>query len=225
MCIRDSKIYTSFDFDEYMKKFDEYGFANIKAIWTCYDWKTIFEKGGTYISPKSKKEMGTGIGVRHPFTYDKIPLANIADIYCSITEFCYSKTVINGLEGQSWILNNGTSPFLGQPGMFLEFNSKDASGNRSSIDYCNENFCAYTTMLLTLKVVGRWPADSQRCRKLEKLMYVGNEDFLYKNAQGFHSYSNGKGHDSAKLETEKWIAYPYVVEMWNSYLKPKIKPQ
>jgi len=59
-------IYTSFNYDEYIKKFDELGFSNIKAVWTCYDWKPILEKGGPYISPKKKVENGTGTGVTHP---------------------------------------------------------------------------------------------------------------------------------------------------------------
>jgi len=224
-----NKIFTSFDFDEYMKKFDEYGFTNIKAVWTCYDWKTIFEKGGTYTSPKNKVEknsgagVGSGTGVRHPFTYEKIPLANIADIYCSVAEFNYCEKVIDGIEGKSWILNNGTSPFLGQAGMMREFNGNDASGRRSSLHYCNEDFCGYTPMLMTLKVLGLWP-DSERCRNLEKLMYVGNEDFLYKNATGFHTYQNGAGEDAPKLESQKWLSYPFVREIWNGYLKAKLKP-
>lgn len=217
-------IFVSFDFDEYIKKFDEYGFANIKAVWTCYNWKPIFENGGTYISPKSGKENGTGTGVRHPFTYQKIPLANIAEIYCAAAEYNYSKTVINGIEEKSWILNGGSSPFLGQPGMMLEFDSKDAGGIRSDIGYCNENFCAYTATLMTLKVLGLWP-DSERCRNLEKLMYVGNEDFLYKNAMGFHSYAKGHGKDSEKLEDIKFLAYPYVLELWTAYLKNGIQPK
>ena len=77
-------------------------------------------------------------------------------------------------------------------------------------------------MLMTLKVLGYWP-DTERCRKLEKLMYVGNEDFLYKNAMGFHSHQNGKGEDSPKIETEKWKAFPITLEIWNSYLKNKLK--
>ena len=219
-----NKIYTSFSYDEYLKKFDEYGFTNIKAVWTCYDWKPIFEKGGTYISPKLKKEMGKGTGVRHPFVYQGIPLANIADIYCAAAEYNYSKKVINGIEGKSWILNNGKSPFLGQPGMFLEFDSMDAGGPRSDIGYACENFCPYTVTLLTLKVLGLWP-NSERCRNVEKLMYVGNEDFLYKNSVGFHSYSKGHGTDSKKLETFNWLAYPLVKEVWDSYLKRNLKPQ
>ncbi len=219
------EIFTSFSYDEYLKKFDEYGFANIKAVWTCYDWKPILENGGPYISPKTKKQMGTGTGVKHPFTYDKIPLANIAEIYCSVAEYCYSKTVTNGIEGESWILNKGSSPFLGQPGMIMEFQTHDAEGNRSSLSYCNEDFCAYTTMMMTLKVVGHWPADNERCRKVEKLMYVGNEDFLYKNATGFHSFAHGKGKDDEKLENGKWLGFPYVVELWNKYLKDNLKPQ
>jgi hypothetical protein len=79
-------------------------------------------------------------------------------------------------------------------------------------------------MMMTLKVLGLWPA-TDRARNTEKLMYVGNEDFLYKNATGFHSFSHGKGRDSKKLEDSKWLAYPFIVEMWNSYLKDKLKPQ
>ena len=216
-------IYTSFSYDDYMKKFDELGFSNIKAVWSCYDWKPILENGGVYNSPKRQKPMGTGTGVRHPFTYQKIPLADMADIYCATTENTYGQTVINGVEGKSWILNNGISPFVGQKGMISEFNSHDAEGIRSDIDYCNEDFCAYPTMLLTLKVLGLWPA-TERTKNLEKLMYVGNEDFLYKNNTGFHSFSHGKG-DSKPLDQTKWLAFSYIQELWNNYLKNAIKPQ
>jgi len=108
--------------------------------------------------------------------------------------------------------------------MMLEFDSHDAEGTRSDIDYCSEDFCAYTTMMMTMKVLGLLPA-TDRCRNLEKLMYVGNEDFLYKNATGFHSYSHAKGRDSKKLEDIKFSSFPFVAEMWNSYLKAKLKPQ
>jgi hypothetical protein len=217
-------IYTSFNYDDYMKKFDEFGFTNIKAVWSCFDWKPLLENGGTYTSPKKNTAMGTGTGVRHPFTYKKIPLADIADIYCAVAEDTYSETVTNGVEGKSWILNNGTSPFLGQKGMIMEFNSKDAEGIRSDLDYCNEDFCSYTTMLMTLKVLGLWP-DTERTRNMDKLMYVGNEDFLYKNATGFHSFSHGKGRDSKQLDQTQWLGYSFVVELWNNYLKNAIKPK
>jgi hypothetical protein len=219
-----NQIFTSFDFDEYMKKFDELGFSNIKAVWSCYDWKPLLEHGGTYISPKKQKPLGTGTGVTHSFTYRKIPLSDLAGIYCSVTTDLYSDTVTNGVEGKSWILNNGVSPFLGQQGMMAEFKSMDAEGIRSDIDYCNEDFCSYPTMLMTLKVLGLWPA-TDTTKKLEKLMYVGNEDFLYKNTTGFHSFSHGKGHDSKPLDSVKWLAFSYINDLWNGYLKNAIKPQ
>ena len=217
-------IYTSFSYDDYMKKFDELGFTNIKAVWSCYNWKPILEKGGPYISPKKNIQMGTGTGVTHPFTYNKIPLEDIADIYSAVASYNYSKTVTNGEPGKSWILNNGVSPFLGQQGMMLEFESHDAEGIRSDIDYCNEDFCSYTTMMMTLRVLGLWPA-TDATRAMDKLMYVGNEDFLFKNETGFHSISHGKGRDSKKLEDAKGTAFPMILEMWNGYLKDKLKPQ
>lgn len=217
-------IYTSFSYDDYMKEFDQLGFTNIKAVWSCYDWKPILENGGPYTSPKKNKEMGTGTGVKHPFTYQKIPLTDLSGIFCVLAQYCYSETVTNGVDGKSWILNNGTSPVLGQPGMFKEFNSKDAEGIRSDLDYCSEDFCSYTIMLMTLKVLGLWP-DTEQCKNTEKLMYVGNEDFLYKNATGFHSFSHGKGRDSTPLEQGKWLGFGYVLEIWNNFLKTNIKPQ
>jgi hypothetical protein len=217
-------IYTSFSYDDYIKKFDELGFSNIKAVWTCYDWKPILEKGGPYMSPKKNKQMGTGTGVTHPFTYNKIPLENIADIYSAVASANYSKTVTNGEEGKSWILNNGVSPFFGQPGMMAEFESHDAEGIRSDLAYCTEDFCSYTTMMMTLRVLGLWPA-TDTTRNMDKLMYVGNEDFLYKNATGFHSYSHAKGRDTQNLENGKGSALPMIMEMWNGYLKDKLKPQ
>lgn len=219
-----NSILTAFSYDDYMKNFDTLGFTNIKAVWSCYDWKPILENGGTYTSPKKHVAMGTGTGVKHPFTYRKIPLSDIAGIYCAVTGDLYNQTVTNGVEGKSWILNNGSSPFLGQQGMMAEFNSKDAEGIRSDLDYCEEDFSSYPTMLMTLKVLGLWPANDTT-KKLEKLMYVGNEDFLYKNATGFHSFSHGRGRDSQNVNAVKWLAFGYVQDLWNSYLKNAVKPQ
>lgn len=72
--------------------------------------------------------------------------------------------------------------------------------------------------------LGLWPA-TDRCRTMEKLLHAGNEDFLHKNATGFHSFSHEKGRDSTKLKDIKWSSFPFVLEMWNSYLKDKLKPQ
>lgn len=219
-----NRIYTSFNYDEYIAKFDELGFSNIKAVWTSYDWKPILESGGPYISPKSKKEMGTGTGVKHPFTYQKLPLQDIADIFAQAEEYNYSDIVTNGIEGKSWILNNRSSPLLGQPGMMREFNSHDAEGVRSSLSYCEADFCSYTIMLATLKVLDLLPDDSPRIREIEKRIYVGNEDFLYKDETGFHNFQHGKGSDSVKSDSVQWLAFPIVRELWDSYLKPPLKP-
>lgn len=213
--------FVAFDWDAYQKKFDEFGFSNIMAAWASYDWKPILEKGGTYISPKTKKANGTGTGVRHPFTYKGLPLSDIAGIFCAQAEYAYGETVTNGIEGKSWILDRSDSPFLGQKGMIMEFNSKDAGGVRSDIGYCTENFQAFTIDLLALKVLGLWKKDD-RCRNVEKLMYVGNEDFLYKERVGFHSFSKGKGHDSKKADTVPWLGYTYVLALWNGYLKERM---
>ena len=217
-----NNIFTSFDYDEYLKKFDELGFTNIKAVWTCFDWKPLMENGGTYLSPKSNKEMGTGTGVRHPFTYEKIPLGNIVEIFALAQEYNYSDTVTNGIEGKSWILDNGSSPFLGQTGMMREFNSHDAAGTRSSLSYCEENFSPYTIMYITLDVLGLLPKDSPRIQEIGKRILVGNGDFLYKKETGFHSFQHGKGKDSVKGESAKWLPFPIVIELWSKYLGPKL---
>jgi hypothetical protein len=216
-----NNIYTSFSYDDYMKKFDELGFSNIKATWSCFNWKPILENGGDYISPKKQKAMGTGTGVKHPFTYKKIPLSDLAGIYCSVAGDLYSQPVTNGVEGKSWILNNGSSPFLGQMGMMSEFNSHDAEGIRSDLDYCDQDFCSYPTMMMTLKALGMWPANDTT-KNFEKLLYVGNEDFLYKNTTGFHSFSHGKGRDTQNVQNVKWSATAWLIDLWNSYLKNNV---
>lgn len=219
-----NEIYKTFSYDDYMKKFDEYGFTNIKATWTCFDWKPILENGGTYTSPKKHTAMGTGTGVKHDFTYMKSPLTDLPGMFCSITQYNYNQTVTNGVDGKSYILNNGVSPFLGQPGMFQELNSHDAEGIRSDMDYCNEDFCAYTTMMMTLRVLGLWP-DTPACKNLEKMMYTGNEDFLYKDKTGFHSFSHGKGRDTKPMSEGKWSGFNFVLDIWNNSLKDALKPK
>jgi len=217
-----NEIFTSFDYDAYIRKFDEFGFSNIKAVWTCHDWKPLLEKGGPYISPKSNQEMGNGTGVKHPFTYQQFPLENLVEIFALAQENNYSDIVTNGVEGKSWILNNGSSPFLGQSGMMREFNSKDASGIRSSLIYCEENFSPYTIMYVTLNVLGLLPKDSPRIQEIGKKIYVGNEDFLYKKETGFRSFHHGKGVDSVKGESKAWLPFPISNEIWNKYLKPQL---
>ena len=166
--------------------------------------------------------MGNGTGVKHPFTYQQFPLENLVEIFALAQENNYSDIVTNGVEGKSWILNNGSSPFLGQSGMMREFNSKDASGIRSSLIYCEENFSPYTIMYVTLNVLGLLPKDSPRIQEIGKKIYVGNEDFLYKKETGFRSFHHGKGVDSVKGESKAWLPFPISNEIWNKYLKPQL---
>lgn len=197
-------IYTSFSYDEYMKKFEEYGFSNISNCWAI-SGKNVLENGGTLTllggtgssGMKAGDPGGTGVGVKIPFTYQSMPLSNAFGIFEHLMRYTYSSTVRNdfgtkGGDDYSYIISGKTSPFTGKAGMMLEFAGGDGGGIRSSASYCYESFMIINAVYANFKLFGGWDSSTQMQKEIDSLIYVGTEDLIFKLEEGYAGYSTGK---------------------------------
>ena len=122
---------------------------------------------------------------------------------------------------------NSTSPYEGQYGMMKEF----ASGDRSSTAYCSHDFVLVTSMLMTCKVLGIYDitkdtyTDKNGTSLIEAIL-VGNEDFLFKNEQGYHGYATGSYGVSDSVHSEKDEhegSYFAMKSLWRKVLKVELE--
>lgn len=232
-----NRIFKEFSYVEYINRFSssDLNFPNILSRWKNYDWGPILENGGSH--PRG----GKGEGVRNTFTYQGVGLDDPFGIFKKLADVMYgvgyfygnnpwtqSSLVFDGLTVNgvvySQTLNNGTSPYLGQPGMCYEFHSSDGSGAntrpRSHINYVSDGWGNSVCTRASLEVLGYWKGQPDSLAKVERRMFVGSEDFLYKAGKGFRGYSSGKPKGDvyeAELISNRGHAYPK--EIWQSMLK------
>jgi len=133
-----------------------------------------------------------------PFSYYGLPLNDLLGLYDHVSQNTYGAEVNcglnegSGLEGGGYLikgceaLNN-----RGQAGMLLEFDSTDAGGPRSSLDYAFSGLRANTTNRIALIVNEQWK-DNDMTEKVLNQSRVGAEDFYYKLNNGYHDYYKGK---------------------------------
>ena len=128
----------------------------------------------------------------------------------------------------AWIMSeNDTSPYEGQYGMMKEF----ASGDRSSTGYCSHDFLLTTCMIYTCKVLGIYDlATDEYCDpngvNIREAILVGNEDFLYKNEQGYQGYATGSYGTSTSSHSEKSEdkgSYFVLKSLWRLVMKPELE--
>ncbi len=193
-----NEIYTSFDYDEYMAKLEEYGFTNIIGAWSAAG-KDLMENGGDAVlvgnqginNQKPGDPAGTGKGVKIPFKYMGIGLDDIEGIYEKLLDATYKGTVVNGFGSDCYIVTGESSPFLGYEGMMFEFAASDGYGIRSKAGYCYDSFLVIMPVLANLKMFGGWDSQSESQQFYDTRMYVGNSDMIFKMQQGYQGYSNG----------------------------------
>ncbi len=201
------EIFTSFSYDEYMAKFDEYGFTNIKGAWEPAG-KDAMENGGEVkllggigaSGMVAGQSGGSGKGVKLPFKYNGMGLDQIEEIYCNLMRYTYGKVVQSsyGVEGQadySYIISGKPSPYEGYNGMMSEFAGGDGSGLRSNAGYGFDSFMSIVPTLANLKLFGIWDSVSEEQQAIDALMYVGNNDLIFKMQEGYHGYSTGSVHE------------------------------
>lgn len=232
-------IFKDFNYTGYINQFgpSNLNFPNILSRWNSYAWGQVLENGG------NDSKGGKGAGIRNTFTYLGVGLDDLFGIYKKLADVMYgvgpfygnnpwtqSPIVIDGLTvggvAYSWTLNNGSSPYLGQPGMCYEFHASDGSGAntkpRSHINYVSDGWGNSICTRASLEVLGYWKGQADSVAKVETRMFVGSEDFLYKAAKGFRGYSSGSAKGDlyeADLISVRGHAYPR--EIWQSYLKKK----
>lgn len=236
---RVNAILTGFDYDTYLAKFREYGFTRAIYCWTtegivlpdgtkANSAKELLMNGGdAYLSVEDRgsisnhfplcQPLGTGVGVRHVFTYHGIPLTEPERILEDLYAFNYSGgKVISDTAGMprgtdeagnplAYILDHSKSPYEGEDGMMKEFISNDGGGIRSTTSYCTHDFMLVVQSLAAVRALGMYRPDSDS--DLFRKMWVGNTDFLYKNAIGYHGYSIGKGYDKSDRDYPDYLPW------------------
>jgi hypothetical protein len=211
-------IFTGFDYDAYVAELQAAGFTNITTTWANAGRERM-EQGG---SVKAKDgNTGKGKGVKMPFVYNKMPLSDIDGIMANLVKYTYQSRVkstggIKDEGGYAYILDGTKSPFEGRPGMLYEFASSDANGIRSDADYCAASFDILVPAVTLLKMFGGWDGSTPLQQQMDNLMYVGNEDLIYKLEHGYHSWSKGVGMDHYEYSIKH--GYPIAKDVWRKVL-------
>lgn len=239
---------TAFDdaaYERMLTLFENYGYTNAYACWGTEDARRMLVYG---VAPGG---YGSGVGVHNggrEYRYLGLSLAEGAEILRTVIAFNYSGGAVqnehrfdaNGDDEKelvAWIVDGTTTPYLGQMGMMLEFNS----GSRSSTIYCEHDFIMCVLFLDAARVLPLYRyTDSERepvtddrgapvalydCTEdatLWPLIQVGNEDFLYKNIHGymsFYVYSWGPSQE-IHSQSNSGTAYYMMKHLWRQTLLP-----
>lgn len=117
---------------------------------------------------------------------------------------------------------SGGLPNVGQLGMAQEFDSIDADGPRSSLEYAALGWQNSLFNLFALKHFGQWGSGPDR-NAVEALYRIGSTDLIYKAEHGYNGYSKG-AYTGIKYENDihEVMGYYYVKELWLNALDPNI---
>lgn len=221
------KIFTGFDYDEYMKKLETYGYTNIINRWKNAG-KELMENGGACKLVggvddrfQSGQEGGSGAGVKIAFKYNGMGAGDWVGLFENLVDFTYSYKVINsfGVEGEkdyAYIISGAKSPYIGQMGMMKEFAGSDANGKRSRPSYCYDSFMILATVTANMKMFGGWDSSTEKMRFLDNRMYVGNEDFIFKISEGYMGHSRGSSSAEYEYTTEP-RGYRFTKDIWRNF--------
>ena len=214
---------TAFDYDQYMDDFREAGFTNIIECWSQAG-KDLFETGGT--DAMGGKLVGVRIPfvMAHPLYNDQVIAYNPVDLYCAIGDWMYCHKVTDrSASGVAYIMNEGSSPVLGQAGMCREFQITDGFPpnvqERSDAVYSYLGWMLHIPTVSAMMALGDWNT-SERLEDTERRMYVGSEDLIYKLEKGYRAFS--KGNASTQYASHlRGDGYPCVEALWEYVVKPQ----
>ena len=176
--------------------------------------------GKAYLTDGSSA--GSGVGVKTRYTYNGYRLDQPDKILRSLFEHNYSGGTVKSSattgsffnkQTVAYIDGNLTSPYEGQKGMMLEFNSDDGGGIRSSAEYCMHDFIMVVAILMVTEELDIYDPTDASNLDVFRLVWVGNQDFMYKYEMGYMSYSNGKSEGVVKESTKK--GYMLMKALWN----------
>lgn len=227
------KIYTEFDYDTYIKKYEEYGYTNILATWTVAG-KNLMEKGGecTLLGGIGLSHMeagqsgGSGAGVKIPFLYNG-KRAEAMYLFENLAKYTYAWNTLSyygtpGENDHTYILSGKTSPMEGQMGMMREFAAGDAgsgsggSNIRSRCTYGYDSYEILVTVYANMKLLGGWDSSTKEMREIDNRIYVGNEDLLFKMQEGYHGFSSGSGSDEYEYMYVS-RGHEFVKDIWRNF--------
>lgn len=228
------KIFTEFDYDTYIKKYEEFGFTKILGTWTV-GGKDLMENGGECflvvdgigLSYMEKGQSGgTGAGVKIPFLYNG-GRADAMYIFNCLTDYTYAFKVLNeygtpGNDDHCYILSGKKSPYEGQMGMMREFASGDGGGKnststiRSRCGYGYDSYEILVPVYANMKLFGGWDSSTKEMREMDNRIFVGTEDLLFKMQEGYHGFSSGSGSDEYEYESVG-RGHRFVKDMWRNF--------
>lgn len=205
------------------------GFDNAAQIWgnteiigpdeknSCSTRNLIEQGGRCFIKSIEYDEVnynykGFGKGVKIPIKYDSRSIFYYDDIAEEVVEtvldkcfskICTSNVVIPETNIVCGMPNNILSPYEGQPGMMLEFDSTDVH-IRSSVFHCSIDFVLSLSACVTLKLLGikditlseTWPK-----------IKTGIEDYLFKKEHNYQGYSMGRKENYDSIKIDLWKNY------------------
>lgn len=106
-------------------------------------------------------------------------------------------------------------PNYRERGMLHEFNSSDASGQRSSLTYAYDGFRPNLCHHVTLLVSGQWVHDDTVLSRLN----VGIWDLDYKISNGYHSYAHASSRGVMDINNENWgRSFRVLLPLWKDVL-------
>ena len=231
------EILTSFDYDEFIAKAENFEFKNLLEVWkTPYlmhgDIKILgaremlVDGGTTYTISKGNIDSGniyrggSGQGAKIPYKYCGLK-SDSTGIIEEILKFAHLGGPVTSVAGDNndgthlcYILDGSESPVEGRDGMLYEYNLKDSEGIRSDGFYCQVDFSMEIAFLTMLKLLGIW-SESLNPDIYEKV-WVGNTDHIYKLEKGYMSHAMGM----QRIERENNLrGYYFTKAIWVNYFE------
>ena len=210
-------ILDTYNHAQFLSSLSSNGLPN---IYQTFNWKAA--------NPTSGAPTGTMIetAVKN-YVYFGSGLTGYIDIYYSLLDDTYGKSVNTGLNGGAGINGAGkivdgaaTLPNKGVFGMLKEFDSSDASGPRSSFVYAYDGFRPHQTNQLVLIISGFWQPGSNIANLAAARMNIGNTDLWYKMEKGYIGYANGGNQGPMNITYSTERGFVYTRSLWEDVLKP-----
>lgn len=209
-------ILAGFDFDEYLARFNEFGWTRLEQQWTGEPETELMMEGSLleYTDPSDPAATCrvTDEGVRAPYTFlgpvvgdpdtgvrypadEAVPYEPFELFRSEEAGFMYASRVRDrahrsseGCDVVGRLL--GESRFVGEIGMAYEFN---AHSGRSSMHYVWAGQHIALTHYSTLVALGYWKHGDQEYDRVRDQVWIGNEHYFYEAAEYGWLQSDGQG--------------------------------
>ncbi len=209
-------ILNNYNHASFVNELRNAGLSNTLAVFTTSD-RDSTAPNGSRIQSSVKN-----------YKYHGNNLANYKNIYVTLTEFTYSKTIECGINSGAGVSGAGKIvsgcnqlPNLGQAGMLREFASSDANGSRSSALYAYEGYRPSLANQLVMIIAGMWDSNDSALKAIAKKINIGGQDLEYKLKQGYSDYYKGAARGIRNYDdTSPDMGYRYTFPIWDEVLKP-----